>query len=211
VIQVVATVWASRYRRQLATTGVVMGIAVAVAVGGVSWAMAQRNAAAVEQEAQVAAWDSNSSAVAQLEAVSGDLPQRIREAVALRNAGFGAAADRVTWVEQTVAVLKRLRPLDYTVEVTPARPQALPDAMQSGYLDRGLEAPAFEVNDLNLRIQGLHENELLEVLDRAVIAGGGVVRTEYCKFDRRADGIGIDADCRLRRYGLPADRHGPPS
>ena len=139
------------------------------------------------------------------------LPQRTGEAVALRRSGFAAAADRVTWVEQTVALLNRLQPLDYTIEVTPARPQPLPDAMQTGYLDRGLEPPNFEVNDLNLRVQGLHENELLQVLDRATTAGGGVVRTEYCKFDRRADGIGVDADCRLRRYALPAAPQGPPS
>jgi hypothetical protein len=211
MIHVVATVWASRCRSQLVATGAVLGVAVVLAAGVVSWAMARRSAAAVEQEAQVAAWDSNSSVVTQLETVSGELPKRTREAVALRKAGFGAAADRVTWVEQTIAVLNRLQPLDFTIEVTPARPQPLPDAMQAGYLDRGLEPPAFEVNDLTLKIQGLHENELLQVLDRAALAGGGVVRTEYCKFDRRADGVGIDADCRLRRYGLPAATRGPPS
>jgi hypothetical protein len=211
MIPAVAALWTSRCRRQLATTGVMVGIAVVLAVGVMSWALSRRSAAAVEQEAQVAAWDSNSSAMTQLRSVSDDLPRLIREAVALRNAGFDAAADRVTWVEQTVEVLKRLRPLDYSIEVAPARPQPLPDAMQAGYLDRGLEAPLYEVNDLNLRVQGLHESELLQVLDRAVSAGGGVVRTEYCKFDRRADGIGIDADCRLRRYGLAAAAQGPAS
>jgi hypothetical protein len=211
MIQVVATVWASRCRRQLVVTGTILGAAMILAAGVVSWALAQRSDAAAEQESQVAAWDSNSSAVTQLEAVSSDLAQRTGEAVALRKAGFGAAADRVTWVEQTVALLKRLRPLDYTVEVTPAQAQPLPDAMQAGYLDRGLEPPTFEVNDLSLKIQGLHETELLQVLDLATVAGGGVVRTEYCKFDRRADGVGIDADCRLRRYGLPAATRGPPS
>lgn len=211
MIEIVTTVFASRHRRQLVMSGVVLGIAVALGAGVVSWAMASRSAAAAEQEAHFAAWDSNSSAVTQLEAVASELPQRTREAVALRKAGFGAAADRVTWVEQTVALLDRLRPLDYTIEVTPGRPQPLPDAMQASYLDRGLEPPAFEVNDLNLRVQGLHESELLQVLDRAAIAGGGIVRTEYCKFDRRADGIGVDADCRLRRYALPAATQGPPS
>jgi hypothetical protein len=211
MIEVVTTVWASRWRRQLVVSGVTLGIAVAIGVGVVSWAMARKSSAAVEQEAQIAAWDANSSAVTQLDAVASELPQRTREAVALRKSGFGATADRVTWVEQTVALLKRLQPLDYTIEVTPARPQPLPDAMQAGYLERGLEPPTFEVNDLNLRIQGLHEDELLQVLERAAIAGGGVVRTEYCKFDRRADGIGVDADCRLRRYALAPATEGPPS
>jgi hypothetical protein len=211
MIQALATVWNSHCRRQLAATGATLGIAMVIAAGVVSWALARRSAAAIEQEAQVAAWDSSSSAATQLEAVSGDLPQRVREAVALRNAGFGAAADRVTWVEQTVGTLKRLQPLDYNIEVTPARTQPLPEAMQAGYLDRGLEAPLFEVNDLNLRVQGLHEIELLRVLERAVNAGGGVVRTEYCKFDRRADGVGVDADCRLRRYALPPAKGEPAS
>jgi hypothetical protein len=211
MIQVLATLWDSRCRRELVATGAVLAVSMLAGVGMVGWAMAQRNAAAAEQEAQIAAWDSNSSAVTQLQTVSSDLPKHIHEAVALRDSGFAAAADRVTWVEQTIAVIKRLRPLDYTIEVTPAQPHPLPESMQSGYLERGIEPPSFEVNDLNLRLQGLHETELLEVLDRAVSAGGGVVRTEYCKFDRRADGVGIDMDCRLRRYSLPAAAQGPPS
>jgi hypothetical protein len=211
MIHVVTTVWTSRYRLQLVATGVVIGVAVVVAVGVVTWSMAGRSAATVDQEAQTAAWDSNSSVVTQLEAVSSELPQRTREAAALRKAGFIAGADRVSWVEQTAALLKRLQPLDFTLEVSPSQPQALPDALQTRYLDRGLEPPMFEVNDLSLRIQGLHEDELLQVLDLAAAAGGGVVRTEYCKFDRRADGIGIDADCRLRRYGLSSPVRGPPS
>jgi hypothetical protein len=211
MIAVVTTVWASRYRPQLVATGVVLGAAVVVAVGVVTWAMARRSAATVEQEAQIAAWDSNSSVVTQLEAVSSELPQRTREAAALRKAGFIAGADRVNWVEQTAALLNRLQPLDFSLEVSPAQPQPLPDALQTRYLDRGLEPPMFEVNDLSLRIQGLHEDELLQVLDLAATAGGGVVRTEYCKFDRRADGVGIDADCRLRRYGLLSATRGPPS
>jgi hypothetical protein len=211
MIPVVTTVWTSRYRPQLVATGVVLGVAVVVAVGVVTWAMARRSAATVEQEAQVAAWDSNSSVVTELETVSGELPQHTREATALRKAGFIAGADRVDWVEQTAALLKRLQPLDFVLEVSPAQPQALPDALQTRYLDRGLEPPMFVVNDMSLRIQGLHEDELLQVLDLAAAAGGGVVRTEYCKFDRRADGVGIDADCRLRRYGLLSATRGPPS
>jgi hypothetical protein len=134
MMQVVATVWASRGRRQLVATGAVLAACVLVGAGVVAWALAQRNAAAAEQQAQVAAWDSNSTAVAQLQNVTSDLPRHIREAVALRNAGFVAAADRVTWVEQTIAVLKILRPLDYTIEVTAAQPMPLPEAMQSAYL-----------------------------------------------------------------------------
>jgi hypothetical protein len=211
MIEVVKTIWASRCRRDLFATGAALGIAMVVAVGVVGWAMARRSAAAVEHEAQTAAWDANSSVVTQLEAVASELPQRTAEAAALRKAGFVAAADRVSWVEQTVALLKRIRPLDFTVEVTPARPQPLPQALQTHYLDRGLEPPAFEVNDLSLRIQGLHETELLQALEFAASAGGGVIRTEHCKFDRRADGVGIDAECRLRRYGLPSAPSGPPS
>jgi hypothetical protein len=211
MIAVVTTVWASRYRPQLIATGVVVGVAVVVALGVVTWAMARRSAATVEQEAQIAAWDSNSSVVTQLEAVSSELPERTREATALRKAGFSAGADRVNWVEQTAGLLKSLQPLDFSLEVSPAQPQALPDALQTRYLERGLEPPMFEVNDLSLRVQGLHEDELLQVLDLAAAAGGGVVRTEYCKFDRRADGVGIDADCRLRRYGLLSATRGPPS
>jgi hypothetical protein len=209
MIQVVAAVWASRYRPQLVATGVVLGVAVVVALGVVTWAMARRSAATVEQEAQIAAWDSNSTVVTQLDSVSSELPQRTREAAALRKAGFIAGADRVSWLEQTAALLKRLQPLDFTLEVSPAQAQALPDALQTRYLDRGLEPPLFEVNDLSLRIQGLHEDELLQVLELAAAAGGGVVRAEYCKFDRRADGVGIDADCRLRRYGLLSASRGP--
>jgi hypothetical protein len=211
MIQVVTTVWASRYRPQLVATGVMLGVAAVVAMGVVTWAMARRSAATVEQEAQIAAWDANSSVVSQIEAISSELPQRTREAAMLRKAGFIAGADRVKWVEQTAALLNRLLPLDFTLEVSAARPQALPESLQTRYLDGGLEPPMFEVNDLSLRIQGLHEDELLQVLDHAAAAGGGVVRTEYCKFDRRADGIGIDADCRLRRYGVLSLTRGPTS
>lgn len=211
MIQVIATLWASRCRRQLVVTGATLGAAVAIAAGVVSWAISQRNAAATEKEAQVAAWDTNSSAVTQLEAVAAELPQRTREAEALRKAGFQAGADRVSWVEQTMSVLDRMRPLDFTMEVTPTRTLPLPETLQARYLDNGLEAPTFEVNDLNLRVQGLHEVELLQVLESSMAAGGGVVRIEFCKFDRRADGVGIDANCRLRRYGLPAPVQAPAS
>jgi hypothetical protein len=133
---------------------------------------------------------------------AGALPRVIAETGRLQKAGFEQAADRVAWVDAAVRILERLHPVAYTVEAAVPQLQPAGGRLQQRYEEAGLEAPLLERNELLLRMQGLQEDELLDVIDRVVADGGGVARIEHCRLARRADGVGLDAECRLGRYSL---------
>jgi hypothetical protein len=202
MMQPALALWASRWRHQMFIIGGATVAALILSGVAVGWALSGRGAAAMEQDAETAAQAANTGAMAELESISAALPAHIAAAVALRDGGFTVAADRVTWVERAVALLRTLGPLGYAVEVSAASPLALPAHLQAGYSDRGVEPPAFAVNDMDLKVQGTHETELLRILEEVRQAGGGVVRVERCRIERRTDGVGIDVECRLRRYSL---------
>ena len=120
----------------------------------------------------------------------------------------GFDADRVGWAEQVSAALAAQRPLGYGVEVGVVVNPALPQDLQDIYNNRGISPPRIEAVDLRFTVQGLHEVELAEAVEQAVAAGGGIVRVERCRLARRPDGIGLDAECDLRRYAMPAGTGG---
>jgi hypothetical protein len=199
---ILAALLSSGHRRQLITPTAVLALAVMLTAGMIIWAVTLRATTRLEHESQTAAWDANSAVAEEISSTAASLPEQLNKASALRASGFAAAADRVVWVERTLTLLRRIQPPTYSVVAEPALAQALPEALQTWYSERSLEAPQFEVNDLVIQTQGMVEAELLQVLKEAVIAGGAVVRLEHCKLTRRADNSGIDAECRLRRYSL---------
>jgi hypothetical protein len=210
-MQALLSLWSSRWRAQLVIGLVALGVATMLSASAILWAMSAHADADLERESQLAAWAANSQIADELQAMSAAMPQHIAGVASLSKAGFKAPADRVAWVERTTALLARIHPLGYTVEVESASTLAVPDTLQAVYVDRGLEVPAFQVNDLTLKVQGLVETELLQLLTQAEAAGGGIVRTEHCKLARRADGAGIDVECRLRRYSLAKPPALPPA
>lgn len=199
---ILATLWNTGHRRQLLVMGALLALALLLTAGTIAWANSVRSAARLEHESLTSAWDANSAAAQEVSRATEQMPQQLGTAVNLRAAGFGRSADRVSWVEHTLNQLQSLSPLGYSVVAGPAASQSLPEALQSWFLERSLETPVFETNDMELQAQGLVESELLRVLQEAARAGGGITRTEHCKISRRADGAGLDAECRLRRYSL---------
>lgn len=125
---------------------------------------------------------------------------------ALRGRGFADEADRVAWVEAVTASVEALRPLRFKVEAGAETALPLPPSVQAWYDERGLAAPRLVANEMRLELEGLQEEEVSALLARARDAGGGVVRVERCRLERRAGEGALAANCSLRRFALLAPR-----
>ncbi len=133
---------------------------------------------------------------------------RAARVLAWRRAGLTQPARRVDWAEKVTASVASLRPLGYAIEVGAERALPPPSALQAWFDAHGTGPVTVQQTELTLKVQGLHEQELLAVTAAAREAGMGLVRLESCKIERRADGIGLDSDCRLRRLALLIDSDG---
>ena len=197
-----AMLWKSAHRARLVRAACLLGIAAtaALALLGVEWLrLARIGKAALSEEAAL------QSALVEADArraLSADLAGRESRVRALRARGFSAVADRVAWAEAVTVAAESLRPLRYKVEVSAERWLPLPTGVQAWYDARGLAAPRVVSNDLQLEMQGLHEDEIVRLVARARAAGGAVVRVERCRLSRRPDASGLDAVCLLRRLAL---------
>lgn len=202
VITQLQTVVNSRCRKEVLRAAALLCACVVLAVAAVMIASSSRaraeNENMEEQGAAAAAAQSGTTG----EDIQAALPKLVTEAGRLRNAGFDQPADRVAWVDAAVRTLDRLHPIAYTVEAEVAAVQPAGGRLQQRYEEAGLEPPQLERNDLLLRVQGLQEAELLGVIDAVVLQAGGIARVEHCKLARRADGVGLDAECRVGRYRL---------
>lgn len=200
--------WGSQHRRQvLLAGGTVLG---ALLLGLVLIAVsASRLAArAAQHDVEQADWAAANGTGLQLRFLRAELGKREDRVRAMRAHGFLTGADRVGWAEQVSAALAAHQPLGYGVEVGVVAHPSLPQDLQDVYNNRGISPPRIEAVDLRFTVQGLHEVELAEAVEQAVAAGGGIVRVERCKLARRADGVGMDAECDLRRYAMPAGTAG---
>jgi hypothetical protein len=130
---------------------------------------------------------------------------RAARVLALRRAGVTQPTRRVDWAERVTATVVSLQPLGYAIEVGAERARPLPAALQSLLDAQGVGPATLQQTDLSLKVQGLHEQELVALMVAARAASMGLVRLESCKIERRADGIGLDSDCRLRRLALRFD------
>lgn len=195
---VLGSVYRGRLLRSLLLSILALAIGAAVVVG-MRWqyGLAQR-----ERDAEAAALQLAQQAAQDLEALRTTLPERQARVRMLRSQGFTVAATRVDWAERVAGVVSALRPLGYAVDVGAETARALPASLHGWFDARGMAAPDFLTTDLSLQVQGLHERELLGVVAAAKTAGSGLVRLENCQIERRADGLGLDAKCRLRRYAL---------
>lgn len=204
VAAVLGSVYRGRLLRSLLLWIVALAIGVAVVVGMFwQYGLAQR-----DRDAEVAALQLTRQAAHDLEALRTTLPERQARVRMLRSQGFTVAATRVDWAERVAGLVSALRPLGYAVDVGAETARALPAPLQEWFDARGMVAPELLTTDLSLQVQGLHERELLRVVAAAKSAGSGLVRLEHCQIERRADGMGLDAKCRLRRYALPVSERG---
>lgn len=196
--------WASPHRARLLRAMVLLGAALlfAAVLLGIGSLRAARAVQAEDSEraaVQGAAADADA-----IRLLTAELATRESKVLELRARGFTLPADRVAWVEIVTAAARAAAPLRYKVEVGADLPLPLPLDVQGWYDARGLAAPRHVANELTLEVQGLHEVELQRLIAQAREGGGAKVRLERCVIERRADRMGLDAACVLRRHALLA-------
>lgn len=196
--------WASPHRVRLLRAMILLGAAAlsAVAMLGVQTLRATRALQAAESER--AAMQGAAAEADAIRTLTAELMTREAQVRQLRARGFTTAADRVAWVERVTAAARSAVPLRYKVEVGADLSLPVPADVQGWYDARGLAAPRHLANELTLEIEGLHEVELQRLIAQALEAGGAQVRLERCVIQRRADRMGLDAACVLRRHALLA-------
>ena len=200
--------WASPHRRQLLVAGGTVFGAVLLGLLLIGFSASRLASRVAAHDVEQADWAAANGTGLQLRFLRAELGKREARVRAMRAHGFLTAADRVGWAEQVSAALAAQRPLGYGVEVDVVVNPSLPQDLQDIYNNRGISPPRIEAVDLRFTVQGLHEVELAEAVEQAVAAGGGIVRVERCRLARRPDGIGLDAECDLRRYAMPAGTGG---
>lgn len=198
--------WNSTQRPGVLRAAGLLGLVLVLgaALVGVEWLRLARRAQALDSEqAALAAAEVEAGARGVL---VGELAVREARVQALRARGFNAEADRVAWVESVTAAVEALRPQRYKVEAGAEATLPLPPSVQAWYDERGLAAPRLVANELRMELEGLHEDEIGALVKRAREAGGGVVRVERCRMDRRPGGEALASTCVLRRFALLAPR-----
>lgn len=194
----------STHRRRVLRAVMLLGVVAAVGAAVTAWQWVRVTRGAQALASEQAALQTAQVRIEALRALSADLG--LREAVVreLRARGFMSESDRVAWVEAVRAAVELLRPVSYRVEVGAESLLPLPAQAQSWYDEHGLAAPRLVTNELLLTLEGLHEGEILTLVAKAREAGGGIVRLESCRLERRpGDGM-LGATCTLRRFALLA-------
>lgn len=207
-----ALLWRSAHRARMARAAMLFGAALLLGLALLGLSVLRASRASFAQDTERAATEAARIEAEALAALASEREQRETAVRRLRQAGFDRRADRVAWSEAAAQAVLARRPVGYTVEVGAEISQPLPPDLQAWFDAKGLSAPRLVMSEMQLRVQGLHEVELLQVVDAALTAAGGVARVENCKLDRRPDGIGLDAQCTLRRHALlSAPREGASS
>lgn len=193
---------ASAHRGRVLRASLLLGAALAACIGvaGFGWLRSARSALAFDSEQ--AALEAASAGSEALRALASDLAAREARVRELRARGFMSAADRVGWAEAVTTAVETLRPARFKLEVGAESPQPLLPTVQAWYDERGLAAPRLVANVLQLEVDGLHEDELVALLQLAQRAGGAVVRIERCRIERREDTGALGAACTLRRFAM---------
>jgi hypothetical protein len=202
MIRQFGSLWRSNQRAAVVSAGVTLGIALVAGGSLLGWSnLRLRNVTMALQAEQQAVAD-GALVTEELTALRAELPQREIQSRVLHANGFLEGTDRVRWAEMVAASAHELRPLSYSAAIGTPQWWPLPDAESAWYAAHGLAAPSLHATDLVLRVQGLHEDELKRLLDIALSTGGGITRIEHCQIVRRADDVGVDTECTLRRFGI---------
>lgn len=118
----------------------------------------------------------------------------------LEKAGFVGSGDRLGWTEALLRVHQRLGLPEIGFELAP-QIALEPAAVDPALADAGAlpEAPYGPLaHDLRVQLAGVHEGEVLALLDGLAAEGVGFFRPQSCQFLREADAAGIRVDCTLR-------------
>lgn len=171
-------------RRALLMCAVTLALSAAAVGVAARWA-AERHALAL---AAAAKRDAARARLAESESL--DWERRLGTYRALRSRGAFAPADPVAWIEALTAACVRLRLPQPSFELGP-RVAAAAESEPDHY-------------DLRFKISGVHESELLALLEAVQSGIAHAVRPQRCDLSRLADDMGLAVDCELRIFVFDA-------
>jgi hypothetical protein len=120
---------------------------------------------------------------------------------AFRTQGLVGRADREGWVEQLVASREQLKLTD-TLSYILKPQQALSDAATPDPAAVAVTPDSPATHDLDFELKGIHEQELLDLLQDYRTRVHGRFRLQSCRFGE-ATQAGLFAQCTLRFFTLP--------
>jgi hypothetical protein len=132
---------------------------------------------------------------------------------ALQRGGFVGSGDRIAWTEALLRVRQRLGLPDIAFELA-AQQMLEPVAADPALVELGGQTPSDSgpiAHDLRFQAAGLHEGELLAVLEGLQAEAVGFFRPQRCQLQRATQGGGLEVDCSLRWITyLPPAPEAPP-
>ncbi len=168
----------------------------AAALGLARWDLGQtiqqRNQAQVELDALQAESDQLGASLQMLE----DNIDRFRS---LQREGFVGGGDRIAWTEALMRVRQRLQLPDTAFELAPQQMLEPPAGDPNLIAEAAPPPPSGPLaHDLRIQVTGLHEGELLDLLDSLRDERVGHFRAQACELSRDVQVDGLQLDCTLR-------------
>lgn len=131
-----------------------------------------------------------------------NIQAHIEQFRAFRAQGLVGSADREGWVEQLVASREQVK-LPDTLSYILKPPQAMTDAATPDPVAAAAANPnAPTTHDLDFEVKGIHEVELLTLLNDYRTRVHGRFRVQACRFSEATE-TGLFARCTLRFFNLP--------
>lgn len=173
-----------------------------VAAGGLALLLAHWDRAAQQgtrsaAQARLAELDGERS---ESEAALGMLTENIDRYRALQRSGFVGSGDRIAWTEALLRGQQQLGLPGIAFELAPQQelePQAEDPALAGSDAERP-PAQGPLAHDMRIQIGGLHEGELLALLERLAAEQVGHFRPQACLLQRDVQQAGLQLDCTLR-------------
>ncbi|WP_189454623.1 hypothetical protein [Cognatilysobacter bugurensis] len=188
-------------KRMFVTIGVCLALLI------VGWAvLSSARTTKAEAQKQLGA---AKSAASTIETRAADLGPLIRDPDAvvrlhdeLRDTGLVGEADRPRWIAALRQSLHGGPWLRTRYLLAGSETVAVPEAAQQWIDLLGEVAPTLRGQPLTLTLEGTHEGEVLDVLQRLRQSRAGGFELLDCDLRRRKDALGLDATCTLRWLSL---------
>lgn len=182
-------------RRRTLVALAIVGTATAL-YGLVHWQAARARAAQDQALQQLHAVQAE---LAQIRVSDPEMEASLRRYRALVGDGFVGDGDRLAWSEALLDEQRALGLPPLRFELAARRPLAGgPDPSMDPAVAPGTPpAPGAQVHDLTFEIAGIHEGELLALIERLRARRLGHFRVQACEL-RRGQAAGLEAACTLR-------------
>lgn len=155
--------------------------------------------------------------LADLQSAKQELDENLGRYQALEREGFVGNGDRIAWAEALLDLQRELNLPELSFELAPQKPMNAapvdPDLL-------GLEEPTPSAvlgplaHDMRIRSKGMHEGELLRLIEALRERRVGYFRVNQCQATRVSGEVGLYVDCALRwvTYApTPSDASGEPA